>query len=108
VQAIAGRRDPFGPYEAEWTPPARAWLDPNTDVKAEILAQRGGLMSPQEAIARRGEDFDDVIDQYVEATKRYDEAGLVFDSDPRKTSAAGLTQARPEGTENSPVGAPAD
>jgi lambda family phage portal protein len=108
VQAIAGRRDANKPYDANWTPPARAWLDPATDVKAERDAMRAGLLPPQEAVARRGEHFDDVVDQYAAAINRFDELGLVFDSDARKTSAAGLTQARPEGTKIPAAGAPAE
>lgn len=108
VQIIAGRRDPAAAFEAEWTPPARAFLDPSRDVQAERDQMRAGLLPPQMAAARRGVHFDDVVEQYAAAATRYDDLGLVFDSDPRKTSAAGLTQARPEGTEIPAAGAPAE
>ena len=51
-----------------------------------------------ELIRASGRDPEAVIAEIKAWTKLVDEQELVFDSDPRKTSNAGLTQARPDGT----------
>ena len=91
---------------ADWTPPPPQAYDPAADTKATISKVRGGLKPPQEAIREEGLEPEDVIEQYREWNQMLDRAGIVLDTDPRKVSAAGLTQGRPAGTELPPTGEP--
>jgi hypothetical protein len=49
-----------------------------------------------------------VIALYVEWNRLLDAGKVVLDTDPRKVSAAGLTQVRPMGSELPPAGEPPD
>jgi capsid protein len=91
---------------ADWTPPPPQAYDPAADTKATISKVRAGLKPPQEAIREEGLEPEDVIEQYREWNQMVDTAGVVLDTDPRKVSAAGLTQARPVGSEMPPTGEP--
>lgn len=91
---------------ADWTPPPPQAYDPAADIKAIIQKMRAGLLPPQEAIRMEGLEPDEVIALYVEWNQLLDQGRLVLDTDPRKVSAAGLTQARPIGTEIPPTGEP--
>ena len=91
---------------ADWTPPRREQYDPNNETRAKIARIRAGLMSPQEGIREDGHEPDDVLSQFVEWNAALDAGGIVLDTDPRKVSAAGLTQARPIGSMQPPTGEP--
>lgn len=93
---------------ADWTPPPPQAYDPAADTKAMIEKMRAGLLPPQEAIRMEGLEPEDVIALYIEWNRLLDEGKLVLDTDPRKVSAAGLTQGRPAGTDLPPAGAPPD
>lgn len=90
----------------DWTPPPPQPYDPAADTKAKISKIRAGLLPPQEGIREEGLEPEDVIQQYREWNSAIDDAGIVLDTDPRKVSAQGLTQARPPGTELPPAGEP--
>lgn len=77
-----------------WMPPAREMIEPSRDVPATIKAIRGGLTTLSAEIARSGYEPDDVIEKWAEDAARLDELGLQLDSDPRRVSQQGLTQAR--------------
>lgn len=91
---------------ANWTPPRRELIDPSTEIKATGLAVRMGFQSRSEAIREFGYDPDEVMLEMAEDNAQADQLGLVLDSDPRKVSGAGLTQARPAGTVIPPTGEP--
>jgi lambda family phage portal protein len=91
---------------SDWTPPPPQSYDPAADTKAIIQKMRAGLLPPQEAIRMEGLEPEDVIALYVEWNRMLDAGELVLDTDPRKVSAAGLTQARPLGSTMPPVGEP--
>lgn len=91
---------------ADWTPPPPQPYDPAADTKATISKMRAGLKPPQEAIREEGLEPDEVLEQYREWNAALDKDGIVLDTDPRKVSAAGLTQARPIGSEMPPTGEP--
>lgn len=91
---------------ADWTPPPPQPYDPAADTRATISMMRAGLKPPQEAIREQGLEPDDVLQQYLEWNTAMDAAGIVLDTDPRKVSAQGLTQARPVGTVLPPAGEP--
>lgn len=102
---LAGKLDVPGYAEARddvadtlWVPQGWPYSHPVQDVDADIKAIRAGLQSKSSTVLARGEDPDLVDDEIAADNARADERGFVFDSDARKTSAAGLTQARPPGT----------
>lgn len=71
----------------EWHTPKWAWVDPEKDVKAEVLAIRAGLKSRSMSINETGMDEEEVDRQIAKDNERADQLDLVFDSDPRKTAA---------------------
>lgn len=84
---------------ARWTAPRRELTDPAREIPAIRDSVRAGLITHAEAIREQGYDPDDFLNEAAEHNRQIDDRGLVFDSDPRKVSGAGLTQARPPGTE---------
>jgi lambda family phage portal protein len=91
---------------ADWTPPKRELYDPQSETSSTLSRVRAGLLPPQEAIRLDGYEPDEVLKLYAEWNQQLDAAGVVLDSDPRKVSAAGLTQARPVGSALPPTGEP--
>jgi lambda family phage portal protein len=75
----------------EWTAPRREMLDPTKEVGAMIKAIRAGLTSRQDEIRKLGRDSAEVLREIAEDNAIADELGLILDSDPRGTTAAGLT-----------------
>lgn len=84
---------------AKWSPPRRELTDPSREIPAIRDSVRAGLITLPEAIRQQGFEPDEFIREVQAFNEQIDESGLVFDTDPRKVSAAGLTQARPEGTQ---------
>jgi lambda family phage portal protein len=91
---------------ADWTPPKRELFDPQSETSSTRDRIRSGLLPPQEAIRAEGYEPEDLIELWQEWIAMMDEAGITLDTDPRKVSAAGLTQGRPAGTVLPPTGAP--
>ena len=90
----------------QWTPPRRELIDPATEIKATGLAVRYGFQTLSEAIRELGYDPEEVMQEMADDNALIDKLGLVLDSDPRKVSAAGLTQVRPVGSEYPGTGQP--
>lgn len=84
--------------KTRWTPPRREMLSPSEEVRATRDAIRAGLLTLPEAQRRDGNDPEEMLDEMTESNRQLDERGLVLDTDPRKVSGAGLTQARPDGS----------
>lgn len=82
-----------------WTPPAFEEVDRTKEALADLMEMRAGTLTMPEAIARKGYNPVEQVNEIAEFWKIIDALGLVFDSDPRKVSRAGLTQARPAGSE---------
>ncbi|PJK29947.1 phage portal protein [Minwuia thermotolerans] len=83
----------------QWMAEGWEWVDPQKEQAAEQSAVRNGFTSRQAVVAKLGRDVD-VVDQEIRSDNdRADRLGLVLDTDPRRVSRAGLTQARPEGSE---------
>jgi lambda family phage portal protein len=91
-----------------WTPPPMPMIEPDREGLAYMRNVRAGIMTLSEAIRERGYDPEEVLAEMAADNKKIDQLELVLDSDPRKTSQAGLTQARPAGTVIPPAGEPAD
>jgi len=64
------------------------------DALADIYAIRAGIKTWQECVSERGRNPTDVMAELIAFNTMIDAGKLVLDSDPRKTSRAGLTQAR--------------
>lgn len=79
---------------AEWSFPKRQWVDPEKDVEAEIKAIRAGLMSQPDAIAARGDDWRSVQREQAEFLASANSLGLVYDTDPSRTTRNGQSNAQ--------------
>jgi len=88
-----------------WVPQGWPYSHPVQDINADAKAIRSGLDSRTATILRKGEDPDEVLDQIQRDNADADARGMVFDTDPRKTSNAGLTQARAAGSASPDTGA---
>lgn len=87
-----------GDAGAIWTAPPPPMLDPVGEGNAYKGLIRAGLMSQSEALRERGYDPKEVLTELAADFALADKLGLVLDTNPKQTSEAGLTQARPEGT----------
>lgn len=94
MEACVASRALRATVPARWAPPRRELTDPAREIPAQRDAVRSGQITLPELIRMNGYDPDDFLREVQEWNKAMDEAGVVFDSDPRKTSVAGLTQAR--------------
>lgn len=90
----------------KWTSPRREMISPGDEVGAIRNAIRSGITSRSEEQRKLGFDPVELDNEIAEDNARADALGLVLDTDARKTSAAGLTQARPDGTVIPPPNAP--
>lgn len=77
---------------AEWGTPKFESVNPLQDVQADLLEVRAGFSTMPQQIARRGYDPAEILAEWADFAAKADAAGLVFDSDPRKVSKAGLVQ----------------
>jgi lambda family phage portal protein len=99
--------DPEPWRRVEWHPDRFGYVNPVQDVEADKMLVRNGFASRSQIVKARGYDVEEVDRERARDNTREDTLGLASDSDARKTSGAGLTQARPEGT-TLPDAAPAD
>ncbi|PJK27375.1 hypothetical protein [Minwuia thermotolerans] len=83
----------------QWMAEGWEWVDPQKEQAAEQSAVRNGFTSRQSVVAKLGRDIDHVDAEIAADNARADSLGLVLDTDPRRVSRAGLTQARSEGSE---------
>lgn len=86
---------------AEWAPPRFEAVNPKQDAEADLLEVRAGFASPQQQIARRGYDPEEVIEEWREFAALTDQLGLVFDSDPRRGARGGTGQSAAAETDDS-------
>ncbi len=77
---------------AEWAPPRFESVNPLQDAQADMLEVRAGFATLPQQIARRGYDPGEVLAEWAATARTLDELGLVFDSDPRKVTKAGIGQ----------------
>lgn len=81
---------------AEWVPPRRDMVDPSKEVSVIKDRMRLGLLTPDDALREMGyTDPDEVLDRFAAHLKKVDAAGMVFDYDARKVSAAGQQMPQP-------------
>lgn len=90
--AIAMGLIPDREYPTEWSPPRYEDIDRVKEATADQLEMRSGTVSRQSIIAKKGYDPRRVLAEIVADNEAADADGLVFDSDPRKTSSSGGQQ----------------
>lgn len=91
----------------EWRPDGWEWSNPKEDIEVAKQAVRAGFRSREQVVAEMGEeDIEDIDQQNADAIERTDNLGIVYDTDPRFTSDAGVTNARPKGSIIPPVDTP--
>ena len=76
--------------DAKWVAQGWAWVDPQKEISAVVLAIRAGLMSRDQAVALYGFDAEILDREVALANERTDALGVVYDSDPRYRSKTGL------------------
>lgn len=75
--------------KVEWRSDAWAWVDPVKDAQAEKMLVRSGFKARQSVVNDLGDDVEHVDEQVEQDNARADEKGLIYDSDPRHTTASG-------------------
>jgi lambda family phage portal protein len=75
--------------EVRWTPPRFPIASPETEVPADRDAVRAFQKTPSQVLRERGEDPDSFWAEYAADMKRFDDAGLVVDCDPRRVTQVG-------------------
>lgn len=83
-------RDPAAFLKVSWQPPGFEYVDIQKEVMADKIAIRGGLVSRSQSLIARGFDPEEVDEQMARDNARADSLGLILDTDPRKTTNAGL------------------
>jgi capsid protein len=76
-----------------------SYIDPMREIEAYKDAVRCGFMTQREVVANQGGDLEETMASLSQEREMADSYQLVLDIDPAKVSNAGLTQARPEGTQ---------
>lgn len=87
-------------FEAvRWYPRGWAWVDPGKEVQAYKDAVRAGFKTQAQVVAESGGDLEDLLLARANEVDRAEQLGLSFDTNPAQVSGAGVTQARPAGSE---------
>jgi len=77
----------------EWMPTAWEYVDPVKDRIADVLDVRHGFNSRTAVVSKRGRDVERVDAENNADSKRAENLGLVYDSDPSQTNQSGNMQA---------------
>ena len=75
------------------SPPAHSMIDPVKDGEALKREVRSGFKSWGEAVRELGRDPETVLEEVAEWNRKFDDAKVSFDSDPRRMSNVGFAQA---------------
>jgi len=76
----------------KWSPPRFMSVDPLKDAMADLLDMRSGTKTFVECVTERGRTVEEVLSEHKQAAAQFDTLGLIFDSDPRKVTKAGILQ----------------
>lgn len=79
-----------------WDPDGWDWVDPEKDIKAEILSIRSGLKSRSMSIGERGHNAAEVDTEISKDNTRTDNLKIILDSDPRNTTQSGGPREKPQ------------
>jgi capsid protein len=77
---------------AQWTAPPMAMIEPDKEGLAYQRNMRIGAITWPEMVRERGNDPDAVLEEMKLWNEKFDAAGVVLDSDPRKMTQAGQAQ----------------
>lgn len=80
---------------AKWTAPRREMLDPQKEIAGITSAIRAGLQSWPEAVSELGYNPNEVLVEIAKNNAELDKLGIILDSDPRYTDAAGKQKVDP-------------
>jgi len=75
-----------------WTTPKRQMIDPTAEVAANKTAVRTGQISWPEMVRGLGFDPEEVLEEIKSFNQKFDELGIILDSDPRHTMEGGSLQ----------------
>jgi len=78
---------------AQWTAPPPPMIEPDKEGLAYQRNVRSGIMTLSEAIRERGYDPDELLAEMAADNKKLDALKIVLDSDPRKMTQVGQSQA---------------
>lgn len=73
---------------AEWHPRSFPWIDPLKDMQAELLGIQNGFNSLQRALAAKGLDYDDIMDELQAEQEDRKARGLILGTDIRGQATA--------------------
>lgn len=76
-------------WNIKWTIDGWPWVDPEKELKGSKGLVRAGFSSRSKEVGERGEDAEEIDRENQADNQRADNLGLVYDSDGRKTDAAG-------------------
>jgi lambda family phage portal protein len=76
----------------EWQPQSWEFVNPVTDIAAEVMKIRNGIDSRTAVASRRGRDAEQVDRENAADSERARGRGLVYDSDPAQTNQSGTVQ----------------
>lgn len=82
----------------KWRPDGWPWVDPQKDLAAAKDTVRSGFGSRSKIVAEKGDDVETIDRENAEDNARADGLGLVYDTDPRKTSRTGAKTDSPADT----------
>jgi capsid protein len=92
----------------KWEPRGWEWVDPTKEGQAYREAVRDGFMTQAEVVMSRGGDYQELLEARANELAQVDDLGLIFDTDPRQVTGAGISQAVATGNQPADAAAPAD
>ena len=92
--------DDRGVPAVTWAAPPMPMLEPEKEGLAYSRLIRSGAVTLYQVIRERGEDPDAHLAEIAAGNKKLDDLGIWLDSDPRRTSAAGLVQPQTSGDDS--------
>jgi capsid protein len=90
-------------YDVDWSPPAFDLLDRKIEADADQAMLRIGTMTWPQAVGRQGYDPTKQLDQISEYNKKFDDAGVILDCDPRRVARTGVSQQAPAADQQPPA-----
>lgn len=89
VAELAGVVSRAAAYKVTHIPPAMPWLDPRVDVEADVRAVRAGFKPRAHVAGENGFDVEELDADRAAENARVDGLKVIYDTDPRRTTASG-------------------
>lgn len=83
----------FLEVKAQWAMPKRRYVDPVKDLLGEVMEIRAGLKLLSQALAERGINAEDHLQQIAALNAIIDQLKLALETDPRRLTDSGVLQA---------------